>query len=257
MMPAGELREDLYVPDRFEGLRGAGISALQAIVYPVDGGLKVIDARIRECRAARRGGFMLLRGNSGAGKSTFLDTIHLFRQGVTTHRIAAHEDVQAALESLGPGTARLVVLEGREALGEEAATSLEASLHAINSFLRTPAGAETLVVWPTNTDALTQQLEALATAIGAEAMFGTGDRVTQFSGPPKAEYVGIAERTVGALNEGASLAALGISEALAQEITQQADTVGRYLGLVREALLRNDDAVGHCCQQSNCACGPL
>lgn len=49
----------------------------------------------------------------------------------------------------------------------------------------------------------------------------------------------IAERTVAALNEGASLAALGISETLAHELVESATTVGDYLTLVRARLIEN------------------
>lgn len=73
-VPATPLREDLNVPDRFEGLTSAGSSSLRAIISPVEETLKIIDQRFTDMRAARRGGLMILRGETGAGKSTFLNT---------------------------------------------------------------------------------------------------------------------------------------------------------------------------------------
>ena len=64
---------------------------------------------------------------------------------------------------------RLIVLEGREALRAEPAEAIEAALHAVNEFVRADAGANTLVVWPTNTDDLTTMLASVAGRIGAEA----------------------------------------------------------------------------------------
>jgi len=98
-------------------------------------------------------------------------------------------------------------------------------------------------VWPTNTGDLTERLVELATKLGGEALLGIGDPVEQFSGPSQETFVGIAERTVAALNEGASLAALGISAEQAERMTQEAETIGRYLALVRGALIQNDATV--------------
>ena len=239
-VPATPLREDLNVPDRFEGLASAGSSSLRTIISPVDETLKVIDQRFTDMRAARRGGLMILRGETGAGKSTFLNTVGLFRAGVVTERIAGADDVAEILMETGPtAQPRIIVLEGREALGEVSQASLEESMHAINSFVRSDAGCDTLVVWPTNTDNLTAALAAIATSLGGEALFGIGQPFERFSGPPKSNFVSIASKTVAALNEGASLAALGISDERAGELTADATTIGRYLALVRRELISN------------------
>jgi hypothetical protein len=75
--------------------------------------------------------------------------------------------------------------------------------------------------------------------LGAEALFGIGEPFERFSGPSKSDFVSIASRTVAALNEGASLAALGISDARASQLTSGAATIGRYLALVRRELINN------------------
>lgn len=244
-LPAALDREDLNLPDRFEALRDAGGNVLRAFVHPVEPTLTAISARFSEIAAARRGGLTILRGETGAGKSTFLDTAHLFRDGVATERVPPDVQVSEMLAALGGsgGGKRIVVLDGREALGTESAENIEAALHAVNEFVRSEAGATTLVVWPTNTDDLTQILSEVGQRIGAEALFGVGDPVERFSGPPKEQYAEIAEKTVQTLNSGASLAALGISEGHADELTERATTIGHYMGLVRDALLRNEALV--------------
>jgi hypothetical protein len=90
---------------------------------------------------------------------------------------------------------------------------------------------------------LTVDLAEIATSLGAEALFGVGEPFEHFSGPPRRDFVAIAERTVAALNEGASLAALGISDARARELEEKAPTIGRYLALVRQELITNGNRV--------------
>ena len=73
-------RQELYVPDRYEGLREAGSGALRSIIVPVEMALTTLDKRFTDLMAARRGGLLLLRGDTGAGKTTFLDTVGLFER---------------------------------------------------------------------------------------------------------------------------------------------------------------------------------
>jgi hypothetical protein len=231
-------REDLFVPDRFELLAQEGVD-LRTIVLPVGDALEVVQERAREMRSSRRGGLMILRGETGSGKSTFLDTVGLFLSGVTTIRIPGSADIAESLNGLPSCDGlRIAVLEGREALRDVPLEILEAGVHAINSFVR-DRGSSTLVVWPANTDDLATQLADLARTLGGESLLGTGPAIQLFSGPPSSDFVHIAEQTIGALNEGASLAALGVSEDRAAELARSTTTIGRYLALVRDDLLRN------------------
>jgi len=183
---------------------------------------------------------MILRGEAGSGKSTFLDTVGLFREGVVTERVPLGIDVSEALASIdATDLPRLVVIEGREALTNYSAQALEASMHAINTFVRSPEGLNTLVVWPSNKENLTSALVNVGNELGGDALMGVDEPVLTFSGPAQTEYVEIAERTISALNEGATLAALGISEEDAASMANGCPTVGRYLALVRQRLVRN------------------
>lgn len=237
-------REDLNVPDRFEMLRSSGSGTLRSLILPVTSSLEDLDERFMDLRAARRGGMTVLRGEPGAGKSTFLDTVHLFRQDVTTERLMQDDDIAAKLSGLAPSDhPRIVVVEGREALLDVSEAALEASMHAINTFVRKPAGSNTLVVWPTNTDPLTESLVALGGRLGGRALLGPNGGISMFEGPPQDSFVEIAERTLAALNDGASLSALGIAEDRARELAAQEKTIGDFLGVIRGELLRNDQRV--------------
>lgn len=229
----------LSVPDRFETLRSVPTGVLQGIVVPIDSMLSEIDHRFEDMRAAGKGSLMILRGQSGAGKSTFLDTVGLFRAEVETTRIRADENIVDALAALGAHAGpRIVVLEGREALRDVSDEELESALHAINSYSRSE-GADTLFVWPTNTDDLTERLASLGDAIGASGLFGVDGPVVRFEGPDRSMWVSIAERTVSALNQGAQLSALGVTTDRAASLVENSDTVGHYLATIRGELIRN------------------
>lgn len=229
----------LSVPDRFERLRSTPSGVLKGIVVPIGSMLRELDNRFEDMRAAGKGSLMILRGQSGAGKSTFLDTVGLFRVGVETSPIRSDDSIVDAVRTLGTHAGpRVVVIEGREALRDVSDQELEASLHAINSFSRAE-GSDTLFVWPTNTDDLTERLAKLGDAIGASGLFGVEGPVVEFEGPPRSEWVNIAERTVSALNQGAQLSALGLTLERAEGLVADSETVGHYLATIRGELIRN------------------
>lgn len=237
-------RETLYVPDRFEMMRDIGEGTLKTIVVAVENSLQLLDDRFEDLHAAGRGGLMILRGNPGTGKSTFLDTVGLFRDGVGTVRISNDSDVAEALRGLpSTGKPRIVVIEGREALLDVSEAALESYMHTINGFVRSPQGRSTLVVWPTNTDELADALSTLGKRIGGSALLGIGDSVVRFDGPPRSQYVRIGELTVAALNDSASLLALGVTNDQAEELAAQADSVGDFLALLRGELRKNGGRV--------------
>lgn len=232
-------REVLRVPDRFEALSMEDASTLRGVITPVEASLRALDDRFLEIHSAGRGGLMILRGASGAGKSTFAKTANLFREVAVT-AIDSQQDLIQSLSTLGPNSGpRLVIVEGREALGEVAAESLEAYLHAINNYVRSQAGNSTLFVWPVNTDDMRDMLTRIASSIGGEALLGIGEQYHLFVGPHKDEFVRIADQTIGALNQGASLYNLGLSADRAHQLVQESDTIGHYLGQVRIELQKN------------------
>ncbi|MFD5463349.1 hypothetical protein ACFWIQ_11065 [Kitasatospora sp. NPDC127059] len=229
---------DLRIPDRFERLRDLDDSALATIIVPVEAMLEAFDERFMDMRAADRGSFMVVRGQSGAGKSTFLDTVSFFREGVSTARISRLDEVGEALVAAAGRAPRIIVMEGREALGEVSKQEIEAAMHEINQFVRSDVGRHSLVVWPCNTNDLTDLLVTLGKSLGGEALFGISDPVTEFQGPPKADYLRIARQTISALNDGASLDAIGVSAEAAESMIPESDTIGSYLARIRRASIR-------------------
>jgi DNA (cytosine-5)-methyltransferase 1 len=249
----------LFVPDRFDVLerRAKHKYELKTIIVAVDDALAHLDDTYSDMIAAGRGAFWVLRGSSGSGKSTFLHTVNLFRQQVETISIQSDESVPQRLADLRksePAREKLqiIVIEGREALTDFSVDQLEKDLHSINSFIRSRSGERALIVWPCNADDLQERLITLAERIGADSLLGVGEPIYRFKGPPQDQYIDIATRTIETLNEGASLVDLGVLEERAQELIQQAETIGKYLNLLRQELRKNEKNVEKLFAQEKC-----
>ncbi|MCP9786007.1 hypothetical protein [Cyanobium sp. N5-Cardenillas] len=232
---------DISLPDRYDILARKAVGQLSQIISPVDAALDHIDVLHADMRASSRGTFLILRGDSGTGKSTFIHTINLFRDDVETISFPKERDIAEVLVSLGPTMRqlRVIVFEGREALTDVSKELLEKSIHSINSFVRTSAGERTVVAWPANRDDLAANLASLATEIGAEALTGLGDPVFRFQGPTKAEFIPIANKTLALLNQGETLHDLGISDGRATQLVEESSTIGVFLAKIRRELLSN------------------
>lgn len=245
---------ELFLPDRFDTLQRRAPTQLDSIVVPVADAINHIKAVHRDAVAAGRGAFLILRGDSGSGKSTFLSTLNLFVESVEVLAVARSATIESSLRH-APSTVktlRVIIIEGREALRDVAPADLEANVHEINAFLRTRAGENTLVVWPANADDLATLLVTTAQRVGADALLGVGDPSYRFRGPPRAQFLDIATRTIATLNQGASLADLGVTQDRAEELVQLAPTIGRFLGLLRKDLLENQRAVEHLLEKEQC-----
>lgn len=232
---------DISLPDRYDMLARKAVGQLSQIISPVDAALEHIDVLHADMRASSRGIFLIIRGDSGTGKSTFIHTIGLFRNDVETVSFPKERDIAEVLQSLGPTKhqLRIVVFEGREALTDVSRELLEKSIHAINSFVRTSDGERTIVAWPANRDDLATTLASLAAEIGAEALTGLDDPIFRFQGPTKAEFVPIVNKTLALLNEGETLHDLGISDERSIQLVDESPTIGVFLAKVRRDLLSN------------------
>lgn len=237
----------VQIPNRFEALQNMTTHGdeLSVIVRPVKKALAAIDEIFDDMTSAGQGAFLVLHGQPGSGKSTFLHTLKLFREGVRTLQVDAEQPIPEALEQLveAPERLRVVVLAGREALASTSEADLELSLHAINQFIRSREGQRTLVVWPCTSEDAMRRILAKAAQVGGDALLGVHPAGYRFEGPAKTEYVDIARGTIQALNSGASLIALGITDDRAHELAAEAPVIGAFLKSLREEERRNRTAV--------------
>lgn len=245
---------DISLPDRYDMLARKAVGQLTQIIVPVESALSHIDNLYADMRASSRGTFLIIRGDSGTGKSTFIHTIGLFRENIETISFGKDADIGVSLNSLKPTTQklRIVVFEGREALTDVSSEILEKSIHSINSFVRTVAGESTIIAWPANRDDLATKLASLAAEIGAEALVGLGEPVFKFTGPPKSDFVSIANRTLALLNQGETLHDLGISDTRAEQLVSESSTIGEFLAKIRRDLTANQSILATLVKKETC-----
>lgn len=221
----------LRMPDRYEMIvRLSKNGEVRNIVIDVPDGLSVIDRLYEEMESTGRGSFLALYGKPGSGKSTLLNTVPLFREGVEVVPIEPRESIPDVLDGFKPfpGRLRIVIIKAREALANTAKEEIEAALLAINNFLRSAEGSNTLVAWPCSLPALRDCLVEAALGIGGPSLLGTGAAVN-YEGPPKEQFLPIARSTIATFNAGATLIDWGITEAWARKLAEQADTIGTFL----------------------------
>lgn len=250
-------KRTLSVPDRFESLEKQAKNKLRSIIKPVNKALEHLDEKYNEMICAGRGSFLVLRGNSGSGKSTFLHTVNLFKQDVQTLSIKETESIPEYLRSFNNNQKDniklwIIVVEEREALTDFSEEQLEKDLHSINRFIRSYVGNNTLIVWPCNTDELEKLLINLAYRIGADSLLGIGEPSYKFNGVPKEQYVDIATQTIGLLNEGSTLSDLGVSEERAKDLVKEANTLGKYFGILSKEFHKNEKNVQRLLDQEKC-----
>ncbi len=221
---------------------------------PVDNALSMIDDIYARMRSAGRGAFLVLRGESGAGKSTFLHTLSFFREDVITRSVSGNQDIKNYfLKSSGSAFGVTVhVLEEREALKSYTDRELEDWLHAINGFVRSAAGERSLVVWPCNTDELRDRVVALASRIGGESLLGISGATPNFTGPEKTQYVKIAERTLGALNQGSGLSDLGLTIDDVSTCAAASTTIGGFMTRLSSTITDRSKIIQGLVQKEQC-----
>ncbi|MGE6743092.1 hypothetical protein ACQKGC_22740 [Allorhizobium pseudoryzae] len=228
-----DLIENVVLPDRYEVLQREAPEGLGTIVVPVEPALQHIDAIKRRMRVSGRGAFLILRGNSGAGKSTFLHTVKLYRENVKTHSISGGASIRGYLDRFTPtagGDLDILVLEERDAAISFTEQELEDWLHSINGFIRSDRGQKCLVVWPCNTDPLRDRLISLARSIGGESLLGSPEGSFGFTGPDNTSYPAIAQRTLATLNQGAGFNDLGLTDETVRELAGVSGTIGAFMG---------------------------
>ncbi|EHQ06202.1 hypothetical protein [Leptonema illini] len=237
------MQETLLIPDRYDMLARKAGGVLPRIIVKVDEALDFIDSVYSDMRSAGRGAFLIFRAESGVGKSTFLNTISFFRDGIEIQTVPGEQELSGFFRTLPKNSSqlRILVLEGREALTDFSEADIEKVLHGINGFLRSENGEKTLIAWTCNSDELQQKLLELGQRIGGSALLGSYGGLFRFAGPEKEQYLEIARRTVAELNSGISLLELGITEENGRLLAGQANTIGDFMLAVRQFAAKSKD----------------
>lgn len=245
--------DEIVVPDRYEVLAQSAKAGLKDIVEKIPASLAQIRAIGRKISTANRGAFLILRGDSGTGKSTFLHTLPFFLEDIEVFSVPGSHSIQQFLLNKKKSKGFTVfVLEEREALVSFSDKELETWLHEINGFCRSSAGKNCLVVWPCNTDELRDRLVDLAKAIGGKALTGGGVGWHNFIGPEKEKWPRIATKTLGLANQGASLADVGMTSEQLETLKESSDTLGDYFSDIQDIVQAAQGEVENLVEKEQC-----
>ncbi len=234
--------EKLLLPDRYEGLEGKKDKYdITRIILPVREGLDKISELYEEMESSNRGTFLILKGKSGCGKTTFLRTLDIFIENIEIKTVFNNMDLVGVINALQSTNKqmRVIIVEGRESLLESSSREINDSIHAINRFLRSENGKRTLIVWPCNDRDIIDVLVDTAENIGGTALLDLDETYFEFYGPNKRHYVEIAKQTIELLNNGRTLLDFGITDKVADSLTDEVDTIGKYLKRINKEIRKN------------------
>ena len=93
--------EKLMLPDRYEGLEDNRKKYdITKIILPVKEGINKIVELHEEIESSNRGAFLILKGKSGCGKTTFLRTLDVFIEDIEIYTIFNDSNLVESMNSL-------------------------------------------------------------------------------------------------------------------------------------------------------------
>lgn len=235
----------LVLPTRWEQLQpkieGNNVS-LRTIIRPVHEAMDVIRDIIEYLKTTGGCQVLVMRADTGSGKTTFLNTlphymkdVNFYTQTIDLQILSEEEfgqqlwDIPTASEGIN-----LIILEGREKPESISDRYIQIVLAHINRFARTRR-VPLLFVVPTIEDQVARSWCAHGTKVGdlipQQKLYG-GSTWYNFPGVPKDKYIEIAEETVRVLNSPYTLVEFGVSSDEIKSWVDVAPTIGRFIEIL-------------------------
>ena len=234
----------LVLPTRWEHLQpkieGRKV-AVRTVIRPVERAMMIIRNIISYLETTGGSQVLVMRADSGSGKTTFLNTLPDYMPDVRFNKqVIELENVEVedfnpelqSRETINDGI-NLFILEGREKPESVNEKYVQVVLSNINRFARNRRVPIIFVIPTTDANVARLWCEQGAT-IGdliPEGKLYEGSRWYEFVGIPKDQYIGITKETVEALNPNHTLFDY-ISPDEAKDLVKTASTIGRYMEIV-------------------------
>lgn len=231
---AEEFLRHLSLPGRFEQLqketKKTG-SDIAGIIQPVSSACEEIEVVLREINTAGLGRLLIIHGNSGSGKSTFLYGLNYFFDNITITSFLNEGELILLPEFIKKDYPvidghRLYIIDNRDN-PTESEENIKKSFEDLRNLFRTEAG-KVLVVWPITDAELAVKIAESAWHIGRDSLLGTRNRVFKFTGLPKENFTEVADITTRSLNSGENLDSFGIDKSTANEMARISETIGEF-----------------------------
>lgn len=232
----------LILPTRWEHLQPKIENSnvpLRSIIQPVHPAMNVVRDIVEYLRITSGCQILVIRANTGSGKTTFLNTLSYYMQDIkfcnqTIDLQTINEDeFGAELRKIDVSSTEinLIILEGREKFESISDKYIQKVLADINRFARQKR-VPLLIVIPTIEEQVARSWCDHGITIGdliPHQKLYEGSRWYNFPGVAKDNYIEIAEETVRALNPPYSLKEFGVSQDKLDSWVDMAPTIGRFI----------------------------
>lgn len=229
-----------FLPDRFEAIKDK-TKEIPCFILGVNKSIGKINELIDIINTSGRGTFLLVRGKSGSGKTTFLNTINQF-SNEKFEILSVGEDVkiQDNLKTLkSTNHFRIVIIEDRENIEDLSSIDVVSKLQSINKFIRSKKGLNTIVVWPFNEYGNLDDFIYTAQSIGGTSLIDEYENYHEFDGPSKKDYYEILINTFEYYNPKKTLEDFGITETVALKLIKESYSIGDLITNVNTTIRRN------------------
>ncbi len=243
----------LNLPSRFENFKlnkrasytSTELERLKAFIFQVEDSIKHIKRMIRTMKASNSGAFMILMGESGMGKTTFLNTLPLYIENLEVIPVYNSSVLTDVLESFDEiNSYRIIVLENRETFETLSTNQLEKEIHAINHFIRSEKGRNSIVVWPCNGEEMTKEIIQFAGHVGGSSLFRE-DTILEYHGPSRNRFIPILKNTFAFFNE-YDISDIGFTDDVLTEMLDamnKRSTIGHFIENIRGEILKLNELI--------------
>jgi hypothetical protein len=225
----------LSLPKRFEKLDSLAKASrvdlakiVQKVPEVIDR-LKIITSDIKTSGIGR---LEIIYGQSGAGKTTFLRTLHQFIDGVEVTEISDEtplEEIPKIIkEEYTDSNFRIYALYDRENHRiSKNETDERSFFENLRKLFRKDHG-NILIVWPVSTEPVAKKLAEIAWEIGQDSVLYKAGEYYQFDGIARNKYYDVANLTVCSLLPGRNLETFLINQDDDRKIGNKPKTLSQY-----------------------------
>ena len=129
------MQEHFLLPDRYEGLESTmEPQDIPKVIVPVKKAIEKIHEIYEEIASSGRGAFLVLKGSSGCGKTTFLRTLSIFLDDIEVITFGNEVPITENFDGLSVSNKplRIVIIEGRESILDMKNEEVITAIHKIN-----------------------------------------------------------------------------------------------------------------------------
>lgn len=242
----------INLPSRFENLKlgEPDEKKLKSFILKNKAAIEHINNVIESTYSSNSGAFLIIKGKSGIGKTTFLRTLNLYIDNVEICKnYEDEEELQKYFSKLNDnGKFKIIMLENRESIAETKYSNMEKDIRSINKFLRSNIGRNSIVVWPCNHQSVVDDIVDLSKTIGGTFLIND-ETVYDFNGPDIKNYYQILKNTFSIFNNEQDIENYGIDENISDNILKEQGnntTIGTHLELSRKMVINNIKKINNC-----------